>query len=52
MGVGQTHVCTFWCEVSVYYICNHLYFSCANMDICENVNIRSTEPVLLGGGRS
>lgn len=39
-------VCTFWCEVSVYYICKHLYFSCENVDIYENVNIRLMEPVL------
>lgn len=42
----KTVVCTFWCEVSVYYICKHLYFSCENVDIYENVNIRSMEPVL------
>lgn len=32
--------------VSVYYICKHLYFSCENVDIYENVNIRSMNPVL------
>lgn len=42
----KTVVCTFWCEVSVYYICKHLYFSCENVDIYENVNIRLMEPVL------
>lgn len=30
----------------MYYICKHLYFSCENVDIYENVNIRSMEPVL------
>lgn len=39
-------VCTLWCEVFVYFICKHLYFSCENVDIYENVNIRSIEPVL------
>lgn len=45
----KTVVCTFWCEVSVYYIRKHLYFSCENVDIYENVNIGSMElasPVL------
>lgn len=42
----KTVVCTFWCEVSVYYICKHLYFSCENVDISENVNISWMEPVL------
>lgn len=42
----KTVVCTFWCEVSVYYICKHLYFSCENVDIYDNVNIKSMEPVL------
>ncbi len=41
----KTVVCTFWCEVSVYYMCKHLYFSCENVGIYENVNIRSMEPV-------
>jgi len=42
----KTVVCTFWCEVSVNYICKHLYFSCENVDIYNDVNIRSMEPVL------
>lgn len=29
----------------MYYICKHLYFSCENVDIYENVNIRLLEPV-------
>lgn len=45
----KTVVCTFWCEVSVYYICKHLYFSCENVDIYENVNIRPMEPVFVEG---
>lgn len=36
-------VCIFWCEVSVYYICTDLYFSCRtpvkkNADIDQCVN--------------
>lgn len=31
----QKHLCTFWCEVSVYYKCNHLYFSRENVHIYE-----------------
>lgn len=30
----------------MYYVCKHLYFSRENVDIYENVNIRSMEPVL------
>lgn len=31
----------------MYYICKHLYFSCENVDIYENVNIRLMEPVFV-----
>lgn len=43
-GDNKGVVCTFWCEVSVYYIYmyKHLYFSCGNVDIYDNVNIRAS----------
>ena len=34
------------CEVSVYSICEHLYFSCENVYIYQEVNTRSIESVL------